>query len=60
MMARWSRLQRLRRVTEELGRTKAIQGKCWSTPAVSNGRLYVRSTKESACLDLGRGKVRVP
>jgi outer membrane protein assembly factor BamB len=38
---------------KELGRTKAIRGKCWSTPAVSNGRLYVRSTKESVCLDPG-------
>ena len=37
---------------KEIGRTKAINGKCWSTPALSNGRLYVRSTKESACLDL--------
>jgi hypothetical protein len=37
---------------KELGRSKAVQGKCWSTPALSNGRLYVRSTKESACLDL--------
>ena len=41
---------------KELGRTKAIQGKCWSTPAVSNGRLYVRSTKEGACLDLAAAK----
>jgi outer membrane protein assembly factor BamB len=41
---------------KELGRTKAIQGKCWSTPAVSNGRVYVRSTKESACLDLAAAK----
>jgi hypothetical protein len=41
---------------KELGRTKAIQGKCWSTPALSNGRLYVRSTKETACLDLAPGK----
>jgi outer membrane protein assembly factor BamB len=41
---------------KELARTKAIQGKCWSTPALSNGRLYVRSTKESACLDLAPGK----
>jgi hypothetical protein len=38
---------------KELARTKAVTGKCWSTPALSNGRLYVRSTKESACLDLG-------
>jgi len=36
---------------KEVARTKAITGKCWSTPAISNGRLYVRSTKESACLD---------
>lgn len=41
---------------KELGRTKAIQGKCWSTPAVSNGRVYVRSTKEGACLDLAAAK----
>jgi outer membrane protein assembly factor BamB len=41
---------------KEVARTKAISGKCWSTPAISNGRLYVRSTKESACLDLGPGK----
>jgi hypothetical protein len=37
---------------QEVARTKAIEGKCWSTPALSNGRLYVRSTKEGACLDL--------
>jgi outer membrane protein assembly factor BamB len=36
---------------KEIARTKAVTGKCWSTPAISNGRLYVRSTKESACLD---------
>jgi outer membrane protein assembly factor BamB len=40
---------------KEIARTKAIQGKCWSTPALSNGRLYVRSTKEGACLDLTQG-----
>lgn len=37
---------------QEVARTKAIDGKCWSTPALSNGRLYVRSTKEGACFDL--------
>jgi outer membrane protein assembly factor BamB len=41
---------------KELGRTKVIQGKCWSSPALSNGRLYVRSTKETACLDLASGR----
>jgi hypothetical protein len=37
---------------KELGRVKALGGKCWSAPAFSNGRLYVRSTSEGACLDL--------
>jgi outer membrane protein assembly factor BamB len=37
---------------KELARTKAVAGKCWSTPALSNGRLYIHSTKESACFDL--------
>ena len=37
---------------KELARSKAINGKCWSTPAISNGRLYVRSTREGACFDL--------
>jgi outer membrane protein assembly factor BamB len=41
---------------KEVARTKAIEGKCWSTPALSNGRLYVRSTKEGACLDLASGQ----
>lgn len=36
---------------KELGRTKAVEGKCWSTPALSDGRLYIRSTKEGAGLD---------
>ena len=35
---------------EEICRCKAVDGKCWSTPAFSDGRLYVRSTKEAACL----------
>ena len=37
---------------KEIARFKAITGKCWSTPALSDGRLYVRSTKEGACLDV--------
>ena len=39
---------------KELAQAKVIEGKCWSTPAWSDGRLYVRSTKEGACLDLAR------
>lgn len=38
----------------ELGRFKALTGKCWSTPAFSEGKLYVRSTKEGACIRLPR------
>lgn len=37
---------------KELGREKVISGKCWNTFGVSNGRAYVRSTKEGACVDL--------
>jgi outer membrane protein assembly factor BamB len=37
---------------EEVSRAKVLTGKCWSTPALSNGRLYVRSTKEAACVDV--------
>ncbi|HOY59485.1 MAG TPA: PQQ-binding-like beta-propeller repeat protein [Verrucomicrobiota bacterium] len=36
----------------ELRRFKAVGGKCWNVPAVSNGRLYVRSTKEIAAFDV--------
>ena len=36
---------------KELARAKVLTGKCWSTPAFSDGRIYVRSTKEGACLE---------
>lgn len=38
---------------QEIAQFKALAGKCWSTPALSDGKLYVRSTKEGACFDLG-------
>jgi outer membrane protein assembly factor BamB len=41
---------------QELARFKAINGKCWTSPALANGKLYVRSTKEGACFDLASGK----
>ena len=37
---------------KELARFKAVAGKCWSTPAVSNGCIFVRSTEEGTCLDV--------
>ncbi len=36
----------------EVARMKAINGKCWSSPCVSNGRIYARSTKEGICVDV--------
>ncbi|HXG48746.1 MAG TPA: PQQ-binding-like beta-propeller repeat protein [Methylomirabilota bacterium] len=40
------------RAYTEVSRTKAVAGKCWNNPAVSNGRLFARSTKEAVCLDV--------
>jgi outer membrane protein assembly factor BamB len=36
----------------EVARSRVLAGKCWNSPAVSNGRIYARSTKEGVCLDL--------
>jgi outer membrane protein assembly factor BamB len=38
----------------EKARFQAITGKCWTTPAFSEGRIYVRSTKEAAAFDLSQ------
>ena len=35
---------------KELARAKVLTGKCWSTPALADGRIYVRSTKEVPAL----------
>jgi len=36
---------------KEVASVKAVGGKCWTTPAFSDGRIYVRSTTEGACLE---------
>jgi outer membrane protein assembly factor BamB len=36
---------------KELSRAKVVAGKCWSSPTVANGRIFVRSTKEAVCLE---------
>ncbi len=36
----------------ELGRFQAVQGKAWNSPALSGGRLFVRSTTEMAAFDV--------
>lgn len=37
---------------KETSRAKVLSGKCWSTPTLSNGRIYARSTKEAVCLEV--------
>jgi len=39
---------------QEVSRIQAVGGKCWTTPAYSDGRIYVRSTTEGVCLDATR------
>lgn len=39
---------------KELARAKVLKGKCWSTPAYSDGRVFVRSTLEGACFEVGK------
>jgi outer membrane protein assembly factor BamB len=35
----------------ELARAEILDGKCWSTPVLSGGRIYARSTLEGVCLE---------
>jgi hypothetical protein len=40
---------------EELARTEVFRGEiCWTAPALSGGRLYVRSPTRAACLYVGK------
>jgi outer membrane protein assembly factor BamB len=36
----------------ELDRAHILAGKCWNSVAISDGRLYARSTKEGVSLNL--------
>jgi outer membrane protein assembly factor BamB len=36
----------------ETSRAKVLDGKCWTTPVISSGRIFARSTKEAVCLDM--------
>lgn len=42
----------------ELARNEVLEGKCWSTPALANGKLFLRSTREGVCLDVSTKTVR--
>lgn len=34
-----------------------LKGKCWTTPALSNGKIFIRSTTEAACIDFSSARV---
>lgn len=36
----------------ELARLQPVRTKCWNSPAVANGRIYVRGTLEAAAIDV--------
>jgi outer membrane protein assembly factor BamB len=40
---------------KQLARAKVLSGKCWTTPVLSDGRIYARSTQEAICVDV-RGR----
>jgi len=42
----------------EAARAKVLAGKCWSTPVISDGRIYARSTTEGVCLDAAAASAR--
>jgi outer membrane protein assembly factor BamB len=44
----------------ESARADVLEGKCWSTPTYSGGRIFARSTKEAVCVELSQGRAAVP
>lgn len=38
---------------KEVARAHVLDGKCWTTPILANGRIYARSTREAVCIDAG-------
>jgi len=48
----YSEVTRYRALDGTLSSISGLPVKCWNSPAISNGRLYVRSTTEAVCLDV--------
>lgn len=44
----------------ELARHSAVNGKCWNIPVLSNGRVYLRSTTEAACIEFAAPPTPLP
>jgi len=40
----------------EKASAQVLQGKCWTVPTLSSGKLYIRNQKELICLDLTESK----
>ena len=36
------------------GSAKLLSGRCWTAPALQDGRLYLRSLDTAVCIDLGK------
>jgi outer membrane protein assembly factor BamB len=39
---------------KELARADVLDGKCWTTPILVDGKIYARSTKEAVCVDVSK------
>jgi len=39
---------------KEVAHAHVVDGKCWSTPVISNGRVYARSATQSVCLEISQ------
>ena len=39
---------------KEKAKLQILDGKCWTSPTLANGKLYLRNNKEMLCLDLKR------
>jgi hypothetical protein len=39
---------------KEVARADVLDGKCWTTPILVDGKIYARSTKEAVCVDVGK------
>ncbi|MCZ6673830.1 MAG: PQQ-binding-like beta-propeller repeat protein, partial [Verrucomicrobia bacterium] len=37
---------------QEIAMAELIEGKCWATPAICDGQIFLRSTKTGVCVDL--------
>ncbi len=39
---------------KEIARTRPFKDKCWTTPAFSDGKIFVRSISEGVCIDVSK------